>query len=321
MSELRTTSLSHKDNTGTPNITMFADGTTSLPGTVLGGFRNALINGDFRVWERGTAAYGSLSTDVEYGSADRWGHTSPAGLTSLARASAVPAGFHYSATLATDNSARQRVELYDQKAGPFVAGSQWTLSVWANAQIRARVRDSNAVDFLPIGDMTATTETSNGFTRYVATFTMTADATGDYVEASVRNETGSEIKFTGCQLEPGPVATPFEQRPIGTELALCQRYYQKPKAAFSLTGFGDGSGGSRIFQQPLVTTMRANPSVAIFDTDGTQGRVTGKNNAGGSVAGQTVNVAAFADRIEFDGGSNVVTFNGYWINWTADAEL
>ena len=30
---------------------------------------------------------------------------------------------------------------------------------------------------------------------------------------------------TNVQLEPGPVATPFEHRPIGTELALCQRYY------------------------------------------------------------------------------------------------
>jgi hypothetical protein len=32
--------------------------------------------------------------------------------------------------------------------------------------------------------------------------------------------------FTLVQLEPGPVATPFEQRPIGTELALCKRYAQ-----------------------------------------------------------------------------------------------
>tara|TARA_B100000424_G_scaffold245023_1_gene215718 strand:- start:349 stop:1494 length:1146 start_codon:yes stop_codon:yes gene_type:complete len=33
--------------------------------------------------------------------------------------------------------------------------------------------------------------------------------------------------ITGIQLEEGTVATPFEHRPIGIELSLCQRYYQK----------------------------------------------------------------------------------------------
>lgn len=33
--------------------------------------------------------------------------------------------------------------------------------------------------------------------------------------------------FTKVQLEPGPVATSFEERPVGVELLPCQRYYEE----------------------------------------------------------------------------------------------
>ena len=35
------------------------------------------------------------------------------------------------------------------------------------------------------------------------------------------------LDITGVQLEAGSVATEFERRPYGTELQLCQRYFQK----------------------------------------------------------------------------------------------
>jgi hypothetical protein len=43
---------------------------------------------------------------------------------------------------------------------------------------------------------------------------------------SVVGTSGATFYITGVQLEAGSVATPFERRPYGTELALCQRYYQ-----------------------------------------------------------------------------------------------
>lgn len=38
---------------------------------------------------------------------------------------------------------------------------------------------------------------------------------------------GATFYLTGVQLEAGPTATPFERRPIGVELQLALRYYQK----------------------------------------------------------------------------------------------
>ena len=39
--------------------------------------------------------------------------------------------------------------------------------------------------------------------------------------------TGGTAYLTGCQLEVGDTATPFEHRSFGEELSLCQRYYEK----------------------------------------------------------------------------------------------
>ena len=45
--------------------------------------------------------------------------------------------------------------------------------------------------------------------------------------ASAESRKQGWIDIAQVQLEEGSSATPFEQRPIGTELALCQRYYEK----------------------------------------------------------------------------------------------
>ena len=44
---------------------------------------------------------------------------------------------------------------------------------------------------------------------------------------SVVGTSGATFYITGVQLEKGSTATSFDYRPYGTELALCQRYYEK----------------------------------------------------------------------------------------------
>ena len=86
---------------------------------------------------------------------------------------------------------------------------------------------------------------------------------------SVVGTSGATFYITGVQLEAGSVATPFERRLYGQELALCQRYFQKwdgataRKWAFNGMILGTGDSYGVYF---LRTTMRANP---VLVTSGT----------------------------------------------------
>jgi len=60
-------------------------------------------------------------------------------------------------------------------------------------------------------------------------------ASANYLSAtgatSVIGTNGATWFVTGVQLEVGSTATPFERRPFGTELMLCQRYYEQANMA------------------------------------------------------------------------------------------
>jgi hypothetical protein len=78
--------------------------------------------------------------------------------------------------------------------------------------------------------------------------------------------------ITGVQLEVGSVATPFERRPYGQELALCQRYYAKLQSSAANDGFGVGlnNGTSESLTQiQFPVTLRTKPTA--LETTGTAG--------------------------------------------------
>ena len=75
----------------------------------------------------------------------------------------------------------------------------------------------------------------------------------------------NDFYITGVQLEVGTVATPFEHRSYGEELALCHRYYQAYEGSgakgFAFDGLyasGAGSGLSMSWAFPIQ--MRSSPS-------------------------------------------------------------
>ena len=53
---------------------------------------------------------------------------------------------------------------------------------------------------------------------------------GTDTNVNMASSTANSWQITGVQLETGKVATPFEHRPYGEELALCQRYFEKSLA-------------------------------------------------------------------------------------------
>ena len=121
------------------------------------------------------------------------------------------------------------------------------------------------------GDTTGTWVTNNGTGLMVffglgvgSTYSGTAGSwsANNYLSAtgatSVVGTNGATFYITGVQLEVGTQATSFEYRQYGTELALCQRYYQ---SIINGTFFiAQSTTGGYLF--PTFSPMRTSPTIA-----------------------------------------------------------
>jgi hypothetical protein len=85
-----------------------------------------------------------------------------------------------------------------------------------------------------------------------------ASATG---AVSVIGTLSATWYVTGVQLEKGSTATSFDYRPYGTELQLCQRYYQTT-GVVSVSAYADNGIIGFIYQTP----MRGTPTVTFSYT-------------------------------------------------------
>ena len=231
------------------------------------GRRNLIINGGFDVWQRGTSF---TPTGADY-MADRWfmGGGDYA-CTATKQASTLPDGSEVNTMrISYTASGTNYIDLY-QGIENFKAlsGKTVTLSCWIKTNISSlsyrqystqqfgsvAVADGQwhkLVSTVQLGAITGVNRGAN------------SPFFGPTSGGTIVTKSGDYFEITQFQLELGSVATPFEHRSYGEELALCQRYYQR-LGGRAYTPLGTGMIFGNIVRGATVEyaqTMRAVPSI------------------------------------------------------------
>lgn len=183
----------------------------------------------------------------------------------------------------------QRIENVDTSAGEEV-----TVSFWVKAESARSVGLSYIQNFGTGGSPSSevvgsigTVSLTTSWQKFELTFNMpsvsgkTIGSDGnDFVaillnlQAGAGNSgmvsvTGSSnfVDIASIQLEEGGKASGFEKRPLGLELSLCERYYQKSYDLETDPGSSSPSPGSQIqFEETSVSTTLNNPGLVNFST-------------------------------------------------------
>lgn len=225
----------------TTDLSNYANLTT----TPISGFRNAIINGDFKVWQRGTS-FSNPSTNTY--TADRWvvQHDGSGATRTISQQAFTPGNpisgqepQYYLRYAVSAVGTSNTYNLFLQKVEDVrtFAGQTVTISFWAKADATRTVAFDVEQGFGSGGSGQLNTNfgsvsLTTSWVRYSLTVTVPSISgktigTNSYmgIRWQLPSNTTQTFDIWGVQLERGSIATPFEQRPIGTELALCQRYY------------------------------------------------------------------------------------------------
>lgn len=330
---------------------------------LLRGSRNVLINGDMKINQRGVTS----ATDDVY-TLDRWTMLSDAATITVARSTVAPADglYSYSLTPSTTNKKFGIVQFVEQQNCVGLFGQQVTLS------FKARVSSITNLDNVKAGILawsgTADTVTSDvvstwgsegtnptlatnwTFENTPANLNVTTTWATYRVSATVDTASTSNIAvfiwsdvttvgasdtlyITDVQLERGAVATPYDRRTVGQELALCQRYYEKSYALATAPGTNSTAGlvqisgssdsaNSHVIYVPFRVSKRTTSyTVSVWTFDGTA------NNWRYQRSGATANVGPVTDLFGESGFRLYVNTGAAWVvstidgHWVANAEL
>jgi hypothetical protein len=320
-----------KNAAGTTTATLSSTGNLTTTGNVVQNssamFRNRIINGNFDIWQRGTSVSSGFL-------ADRWisGNT-----TSYAQSTDVPNDtFKYSAKIDSNLNYPWFIQRIEAANARSLAGKSCTLSFWAKAtgtmnlyvELVVPVTTEDTFGTYPSGSGIAmatfefSSAPSSSWTYYSKTFSCTTAVKRGLQVGIVRSGSGSTTTYvTGIQLEEGSVATPFEFRPYGTELALCQRYFYREGAIAALATQSCAMQTTAVatsidFVIKVPVTMRASPSLAFGGVRGTDWVLVYATDNTTNTTGTFVPVGRSVDSPEFDFSTGTFVAGGrYYIRY------
>lgn len=301
------------------------------------GFRNRFINGGLDVWQRG-ANFSIGPSSILY-TADRWvaENTNPSSTMTVSRVAA-PLGFSGPNAIELSASTGQNwaIGLIQRIEGQFVSdleGVDCVLSFDAALSTSAGTAelfvflignstlDSGTWDvpIVPGGWLIPVPSTPGHTAIKIPAATMIGAKNGlaVYIRAYQRGAAGNlDLKLGNLKFERGPVATPFDIRPLGVELALCQRYYQTGQ--FRVSALNSYIGGVI----PTKVPMRAVASASFADFAGNASKVTAAatHNIAIGLGSAIVGVSPSDYLCDAILSANV---SGTWAGfvWTLNAEL
>lgn len=252
--------------------------------------QNYIINGAFDIWQRGTSFTLTGASGYQYTS-DRWAvRYDGFGTTVVSRQAFTPGaapvtGYEGSYFMRASSTfdvleIMQRIEDVRTFAGQTITISFWAKSASAqNISIETEryygSGGSGTQSSIESGTIPITTSwTRVSKTLNVASLSGKTIGAGSYFGIGTRSAANNALDIWGVQVELGSVATPFRTNAssIQSELAACQRYYQRYIGGVGCGFFGAANSSTGIlgsFSLPVImrTVPGATASGSIWVSD------------------------------------------------------
>ena len=312
--------------------------------------RQAIINGNFDVWGRGTSI--AMTTANAY-APDRWYCETATAATdkTVSRQTASNNGSYYSCRVAVVEDVDELVTfsqaLESQDSIKF-RGSKLTLSFWAKAGaefvsdnatlvckiVTGKGADQKVLAFTTSADAISANKTlTTSWAKH--TITTTAVIAADITQVGISfafthagaGVTTNYFELSQVQLCVGLIALPFQPKSYAQELADCQRYYFNSRAGSvqSPSNMGVATSTSRIATNAhFPTEMRKVPTITPYSYAATANKVSvfaGADDVGTTVTAAANQISRFGFISIADSATGFTAAVVYWFYFIADAEF